>query len=325
VGEKSKISWTDATFNPWWGCTKVSAGCENCYAIRDSARWGQWFGPGNPRRVMSEHYWNEPMRWNKKAKAEGKRKRVFCGSMCDICEDRPELLESRKRLQGLIEQTPNLFWMLLTKRPENFGMFSWDSWPSNVMAMTTTENETQARRRIPMLLKVKAAHGISAEPLLAAINLRAWISPFTDCDHYDGGCTRPENVFANTGNPSERPGLLSCEPCKCIFGRNGINWVIAGGESGPSARPMHPLWVRFLLDQCQYSRVPFFFKQWGEWRPIDQPWKQVNPKKLAPNECWLNGRGGSGYHDSSVWRMRRVGKDQDGAMLDGRTWEELPI
>src|ERR1035438_1812836 len=122
MGETTGISWTDATFNPWWGCTKVSPGCDHCYAetfdkrvFGVKAHWGK----DAPRRLMSDHYWKDPIRWDKKAAKEGVKRKVFCASMADILDDdAPE--GQRERLWDLIDQTPNLIWQLLTKRPQRY-------------------------------------------------------------------------------------------------------------------------------------------------------------------------------------------------------------
>jgi protein gp37 len=116
MGESTGISWTDATFNPWWGCTRVSPGCENCYAETfDKRMGGDHWGPGKPRRLMSEHYWNEPLRWNRKAEKSGRPLLVFCASMADVF-DVEAPVGQRERLWKLIDSTPWLIWQLLTKR-----------------------------------------------------------------------------------------------------------------------------------------------------------------------------------------------------------------
>lgn len=232
MGENSKIEWTDHSFNPWWGCTKESAGCANCYAEAQAARWGSWFGADVPRRKMSDAYWREPLKWNKKALAEGVRRRVFCASMADICEDRDDLLTYRAELMRLIEQTPALDWLLLTKRPWNFNkMFGrrWNSdWPENVWAGTTAENQDAADIRVPNLCDIQKAkvRFLSCEPLIGQVNLN--------------------NVLGM--------GIL--------YGTfEAVNWVIAGAETGPRKRPMDPAWARMLRDQCKDAGVEFFFKK----------------------------------------------------------------
>lgn len=236
MAKDSKIEWTHHTFNPWWGCTKVSPGCKHCYAEAWARRTGrEIWGPKAPRRQLSDAYWRQPLLWNADAERGNVRARVFCASMADVFEDRRDLDEKRERLWPLIEATPALDWLLLTKRPQNMRrMAPWgDRWPANVWAGTTAENQRWADKRLPELLEVPAAvRFISAEPLLGPLDLRPWLE--------------------GTRN-----------------GRYAIDWVITGGESGPRARPMSPEWARSLRDQCRTAGVAFLFKQWGNWKPIE--------------------------------------------------------
>lgn len=121
MSENSKIEWTHATWNPWRGCTKVSPGCAHCYAERMSGRnpnvLGRW-GDDGTRVIAPEAYWGQPLKWDREARAAGQRRRVFCASLADVFEDRPELDQSRLRLLGTISKTSGLDWLLLTKRPE---------------------------------------------------------------------------------------------------------------------------------------------------------------------------------------------------------------
>lgn len=232
MGKNSRIEWTDHTFNPWWGCTKVSEACKNCYAEAWSKRVGQriW-GPQAERRFFGERHWLEPLRWNADADARGKRRRVFCASMADVFEDRRSLDIWRRRLCELIEATPQLDWLLLTKRPEHVESFTpWgEIWPHNVWLGTTVENQEVADARLPYLSKIPAAvRFISAEPLRGPLAIQSWL-------------------------------------------RTTIDWVITGGESGPKARPSSPSWFRELLHQCITAGVPFHFKQWGDWMPGAPP------------------------------------------------------
>lgn len=251
MGEYSAIEWTDHTFNPWWGCIKVSPGCKYCYAETWAARYGHnvW-GPGKIRRTFGDKHWEEPRKWNRTASELGRRMRVFCASMADVFEDNPNIEAEREKLWRLIEETPMLDWLLLTKRPENMLLFSpWnDLWPANVWAMTSVENQEEAEKRIPELLKAPAlVRGLSVEPLIAPVDLGPWISE--------------------------------------------VQWVIVGGESGFNARMMEPDWVRNLRDQCQDWGVPFFFKQWGEWALDDttQMMRRVGKKsagRLLDGRLW---------------------------------------
>lgn len=228
MGKNSRIEWTDHTFNPWWGCTKVSEACKHCYAEAWSKRVGQkvW-GPKAERRFFTDRHWLEPIKWDVDANVSGERRRVFCASMADVFEDRRELDAWRDRLWDLIEATPQLDWLLLTKRPQLIeGLTHWrDKWPSNVWLGTTVEDQETADERLPHLARIPAAvRFISAEPLLSGLDLRSHL-----------GTT--------------------------------INWVITGGESSPKARPSSPSWFRELLHQCRQAGVPFHFKQWGDWAP----------------------------------------------------------
>lgn len=117
MGADSKIQWTHHTFNPWWGCARVSPGCEHCYAERDAARWGTKWGVNAERRFFGDKHWAEPLKWNRAAGKARETRRVFCASMADVFEDREDLAPHRARLYKLIESTPCLVWQLLTKRP----------------------------------------------------------------------------------------------------------------------------------------------------------------------------------------------------------------
>lgn len=255
----SKIEWTDHTFNPWWGCMKVSAGCKNCYAetLDNRLQGGHW-GPDSKRRPMSDNYWKQPIKWNAAAVKAGIPAKVFCASMADVFEGRLDTLHSLRRLFDLIEQTPFLIWQLLTKHPENIMQLVPDSWkkkfPGNVWIGTSVENQGAADFRIVHLKAVPAnVRFLSMEPLLEDVSLKL----------------------------AEREWSAH------------IHWVIAGGESGHGARPMHPDWVRSIRDQCKDAGVSFFFKQWGEW--ADDGGYQV-----------------------------RVGKKMAGRLLDGKEYSQFP-
>jgi protein gp37 len=171
--ENSEIQWTDHTFNPWIGCTKVSPACLNCYAenLMDK-RYGrvEW-GAGKPRQRTSKENWRKPIQWNNKAGILGIRQRVFCASLADVFDSgAPD--EWRTDLWQLIERTPNLDWLLLTKRPENIsGMVPWQTWQPNIWLGTSVENQKYADIRLPILSQLPAVKFISAEPLLGEISL----------------------------------------------------------------------------------------------------------------------------------------------------------
>ena len=223
----TRIEWADHTFNPWWGCTKVSPGCDNCYAETLSQRFGDdvW-GHGKQRKIASETTWKQPYSWDRQASKAGTRARVFCASMSDVLEGGDALDAARRRLWALIEDTPNLDWMLLTKRPHRIKRdIPWTTnWPDNVWMGVSVEDQEWADKRIPHLADCGAqVKFLSAEPLLEELDI---------------------------GNYSF-----------------DIHWVIAGGESGPMARHSLPSNFARLRDQCARFGIPFLFKQWGEWAP----------------------------------------------------------
>jgi protein gp37 len=190
------IAWTDHTFNPWWGCQRVSPGCEHCYAETfDHRLGGKHWGPQAERRFFGDAHWNEPRKWNKAAREAGVRKRVFCASMADVFEARDDLNGERLRLWQLIEETPWLDWQLLTKRPENVAKILTARWLENprpnVWIGTTVEDQKRADERVPELLKVPAAvRFLSVEPLLERVSFRwaRWVPLGKDhvTRHLDG-------------------------------------------------------------------------------------------------------------------------------------------
>ncbi len=278
--KNSTIEWTRHTFNPWWGCSKVSPGCENCYAEAFAKRYGHnvW-GPSSERRHLSEAYWKQPAAWNAEANRGGFRSRVFCASMADLFEDRRDLDATREQLWGIIETTPYLDWLLLTKRPEHVGgLVPWTTdWPENVWLGTTAENQHCLDQRMPALTALEAkVLFLSCEPLLGPIDFSRWI---------DG---------ANSGKHRQ------------------IDWVIAGGESGHHARPMHPEWLASLRDQCVDANIKFHFKQWGNWRPVSSD--QVNGRATRQ---LLTASG-------QPFTVANLGKKAAGRLLQGRTWDEFP-
>jgi protein gp37 len=227
MGENSFISWTHHTFGPWWGCVEVSPACDSCYARTLAHRWGfDVWGKDKPRRFFGEKHWNEPRKWNAKAAKQGQRARVFCASMADVFEDRRDLDPWRLKLWKLIEETPDLDWMLLTKRADCIERMLPEAWLAeprhNVWLGVTAENQRRANERIPLLLRVSAAvHWVSAEPLLGPVDFRPWL------------------------------------------GRERLSWCIVGGESGAEARRMDPVWARDIRLQCRTAGVSYHFKQKG--------------------------------------------------------------
>ena len=374
MGENSNIEWTDHTFNPWRGCVEVHAGCDHCYAREWSKRnpaalgqWGDGAGEnGGVRVVAAESYWRGPRKWNRDAEAAGVRARVFCASMADVFEDwqgpmvnakgdrlyvctegeytgnigdfpsgrLATMNDVRQRLFALIDATPWLDWILVTKRPENIlrmwpmtpgipstcvkagGEFAYDRvtqlmYRPNVWLLTSVSDQATADEQIPELLRcsdLTPVLGISAEPLLGPIDVSRWLLSS------DG--------FAYGGD--------DVGPIHWSDGGAGLGWVIAGGESGHGARPMHPSWVASLRNQCAELGTPFFFKQWGEWQPSFHFQTQfahvpdatpviylADDGSTADNAAALEGK-------SRVGLCVRVGKKRAGRTLFEETYSEFP-
>lgn len=291
MSDRAAIEWTDATWNPVTGCTKVSPGCDNCYAETLAERFrgtaGHYFEQGFDVQLRPDKL-DQPLRWRKP-------RRVFVNSMSDLFhKDIPD--EYVARVFAVMASAPRHTFQVLTKRPArmrsllNASAFQqkvqrlipgvgndpyigkhFHTWPlPNVWIGVSTETQEWADIRIPQLLDTPAAvRFISAEPLIG-----------------------PVDIF--------RSALIDREP--------GLDWVIVGGESGRNARPMHPAWVRTLRDECVSAGIPFHFKQWGEWTPE-------------------RGHRFSDFHqfdDNPSSFMMRVGKKVAGRVLDGRTWDQQP-
>lgn len=242
--KNSAINWTDHTANFWWGCFKVSDGCKNCYAETLSKRYGKsiWGPPATTQREPKLGIWKDIRMWDREAKAEGVRRRVFVSSMSDFLEDHPTANEIRPFAMGEIEKLEWLDVLMLTKRPENAYMFLrnwWDSWPEHVWFGATAENQETLTKRVWEFVghpaKVKF---LSVEPMLGSIDLSHQYT------HY-------------------RNDVLTWEkwPTSRIY--EHINWVICGGESGAKCRPFEWDWARSLRDQCKAANVAFWMKQGG--------------------------------------------------------------
>jgi protein gp37 len=320
MGAKTGIEWTDATWNPIRGCSRVSEGCRNCYAEAVARRFS---GPGMPYEGLAilsrgraswtgkvafvEEHLLDPLRWRKP-------RRIFVNSMSDLFHERVSD-EWIDRIFAVMAMCAWHTFQILTKRPKrmleylsqvsdekdtqrwqnaaddlvpNCAVVEDRAWPlENVHLGVSVENQKAADERIPLLLKTPAAvRFISAEPLLGPVDLAELPSA--------SGIGRHLDSLSNAGVD---PGALI--PAK-------LDWVICGGESGPRARPMHPDWARSLRDQCTAAGVPFFFKQWGEWVPTTDV-KAAAARGLALDDC-----------------MSRVGRKAAGALLDGREWKEFP-
>ena len=334
----TKIEWATKTWNPLRGCSKVSDGCRNCYAIRQAHRFS---GPGMPYEGLTEKTaagvnWtgkirlvsealDEPLYWNCK-----KPERVFVNSMSDLFH--PAVPDKFiDQMFSIMYFVPWHTFIILTKRPERMLRYmtapdrkkkiaAWIGtggvyparrgndrraqemvWPlHNVWLGVSVEDQRAADKRIPLLLQTPAAvRLLSMEPMLGPVDLQY-----------------PEG---------SNPARWCCDGRECGCGGypidppliHHIDWVIVGGESGPNARPMHPDWVRSIRDQCVTAGVPFFFKQWGEWAPIPKEGVHVVG-------CTADGNFHYGPNPGVGLAMYRVGKKYAGRMLDGRTWDEYP-
>jgi protein gp37 len=348
MAENSKIEWTDATWNPITGCTMVSAGCTNCYAMGLAATrlrhhpsregltrmtGGRPVWTGEVR--LNEQWLDQPLRWKR-------------GRMIFVCAHGDLFHESVPdewidRVFAVMALATQHTFQVLTKRPERAREYlttpgrvgdvldaclGYLDTPGhtkprmvedgiqlltlpNVWLGTSIEDQATADARTPHLLATPAAvRFVSAEPLLGPVDLSEVAIP--------------------------RPDLRASVIWDALRGWGGapssLDWVIVGGESGPGARPMHPDWARSLRDQCQAAGVAFHFKQWGEWetsldRELDDPdWREDYSNNYVDRgkSRWLNLAGGRGFHGERFHVMRRVGKKAAGRLLDGRTWDQFP-
>ncbi|QCO14025.1 phage Gp37/Gp68 family protein [Azospirillum brasilense] len=336
MGETSKIEWTDATFNPWIGCTKLSAACDNCYAEKERAVTclGVTWGAGQPRHRTSASTWKQPLTWNRKAAKEGRRMRVFCASLADVFDaEVPD--DWRDDLFALIAATPHLDWLLLTKRPKVMRDFAdraarcgehWLAdkgappvrWPlPNVWLGTTVENQAMAEARIPHLLGTPAAvRFLSMEPLLGMVDLRRWMADL--CPN----CLQPGCVPSLRFDSAEVFSI--CGRFVMETPRPLIDWVITGGESGPKARPSRTDWFRAIRDQCAADGVAFLHKQNGEWLQC----RTHDPGAVAVQRDGTITAStkplATVAQDMGMLWMERVGKKAAGRLLDGVLHDALP-
>lgn len=312
MSDKAKIEWTDATWNPVTGCTKVSSGCKHCYAEREWPRLTKLV-PAYAGRAFTdvrthEDRLGQPLRWKKPRK-------VFVNSMSDLFHpDVPdEFIDRVFEVMALSQQHT---FQVLTKRADRMQDYvtrlnggrlrnrllmvdapnSALAWPlPNVWLGVSVEDQASADERIPLLLDTPAAvRWISAEPLLGPVSFR-W-AKWHDYSH-------------------RQPGFVHNH----LDGMRGIDWVVVGGESGPKARPMHPDWARSLRDQCASAGVPFLFKQWGEWFPtsIGQGGSQIGAWN---GDDFMPGWGDIKNPDNNMVRAGRHafgGRLLDGVQHDG--------
>lgn len=330
MAENTKIEWADHTFNPWTGCTKVSPGCDRCFAEawskRAGDRVGKW-GPGAQRVRTTPANWKQPIKWNAEAERLGVAQSVFCASLGDWA-DNAVPAQWRFDLADLIIRTPWLNWLLLTKRIGNAAAMLAEMFPNgmprNVRIGATICNQPEADRDIPKLLALNCPNFLSIEPMLGPVDLTPAYLP----------CP----TSARHGGPAMDPDTGAYECCKeCdytgIGNEIGIDWVIVGGESGPGARPMHPDWVRSLRDQCQAAGVPFLFKQWGEWAPVAESPVHPESTRIPGNLCRVTRDGVTTDHYVAIstdggrqrYELKHIGKKAAGRLLDGREWNKVPV
>lgn len=285
----TKIEWTEETWNPITGCTKISEGCQNCYAERMAKRLAGRFGypaddPFKPGTLHPDQL-DKPFEWKKPRK-------VFVCSMGDILHDKVDGSDLVKVFDVMVKCPQHTF-IILTKRADRLAWFNLNG-PllgkeplPNLWLGVSVENQKAADERIPHLLRTQAVVTfVSVEPMLRPVDL-TWV-------RFDRWTTI--NVLDGFGNTT-RPGTMgqSLPNCYC----RPLDWVICGGETGPGARPMQPEWAKSLRDQCVDAGVLFFFKGWGDWFvPVDY------------NAC--------------LTTPLKVGKKKAGRLLDGRLWNEYP-
>lgn len=378
MGAETDINWADRTFNGWIGCTNISPACDNCYAAvaTPSRTLGVVWGAGKPRYRTSAANWKLPLRWNSRPfeqcsdcgwrgekhpthnfcpRCDGEqlvptRQRVFCASLSDWLDNEVPV-EWLVDLLDLIRRTPNIDWLLLTKRigiwearltvahqhvvktmgggtaeHREHPMWALGMWiqdwlagkaPANVWIGATICNQAEADRDVPKLLRVPAAvRFLSIEPILGPIDLTEHLwgraKPCADC---------PKDADCSCG----------WSPRHAVPDEPAIHWVIPGGESGKNARPPHPQWFRDLRDQCADAGVAFLMKQWGEWEPREE-WSDLHlrtsPRRFERQTAVMPD-GSECPHDVvpqdvGAHRMAWVGKLVAGRTLDGKIHHEFP-
>jgi len=392
MSDQTKIEWTDATWNPITGCSVVSPGCTNCYAMRlagtrlqhhpsragltrDSKAGPVWTGEVR----LNAGWLDQPLRWRRP-------RRIFVCAHGDLFHETvPD--DWIDRVFAVMALTPHHVFQVLTKRPErmrdyvstragDFMLHLPDAarkagatledcravrelrWPlPNVWLGVSVEDQQRADERIPILLDTPAAvRWVSAEPLLGPVDLSRWLPGCYECAEECGWrswSSPPDEVChacgwigTNAGEFCSRCGKQDfgavCPRCEANAVQHHpdtptLDWIVAGGESGPGARPMHPDWARGLRDQCQSAGVPFLFKQWGAWAPqlgaidlTDDP--EISRYTWAEWTDWGGGPPRWEITERPMWcdemdadhSMIRVGKTAAGRQLDGRTWSEFP-
>jgi protein gp37 len=293
MAETTLISWADKSWSPWTGCTKVSPACDGCYAefLMDTrihrAQWGKPGAGAGTRSLMSDAYWRDPIRWNREAEAAGTMYWVF-PSLCDPLDNEVPI-EWLTRFLQLIEATPNILWLLLTKRPQlakkRVQAAGYDVLPPNAAIGATCEDVDRASYNLRALCNPGGAVDlkprflfVSAEPLLEDISFEL-------------------SLYVRPATVDEQ-------------GRGWVSWVITGGETDQGkhrARPSHPQWFREVRDVCADAGVAFHFKQWGSWVSVSEA--------EGPGALFT-------FPDGSS--VRKVGKDRAGRTLDGEVHDARP-
>lgn len=372
------IEWTDSTWNPIRGCSRVSEGCTGCYA---EAVAGRFSGPGLPyagtiTQTTAGPRWNgrikfvdsafdQPLRWTRP-------RRIFVNSMSDLFHENLSN-EHIAEIFGVMAMAQRHTFQVLTKRAtrmrewfewiandadggtwgcilharQRLGIAGWKhepcddgpEWPlPNVFLGVSAENQATANERIPQLLRTPATvRFVSLEPLLGSIDLT----------RLDARQAQKWNLV-QVNAIAERNALDGSHVSDLgieYSGTRRLNWVIVGGESGTRARPMHPDWTRSLRDQCVAAKVPYFFKQWGEWWEVDGDSRDpatndhfvIDVGSIEASELFdpqtdcliaLDGRVFLSLEglpeDTKLRHMKRLGKKAAGRHLDGRTWDEVP-
>ncbi len=342
MAERTAISWTDATVNFWWGCTKVGPGCDLCYAETWAKRTGhRVWGAGAPRRLIASaagllhRLDNGYADWaadfevrtgNARAfglpvPTIGRRRRVFIQSMSDLF-DLEVPAEWFAEAWQTIERCDRLEIQILTKRlpavEKRLAGLGRVTWPKHAGLMVTVVNQAEADRDIPRLLALKAKLGIpwvglSMEPLLGPVDLTS-INP---------------QFYAAKANALT--GIWQWELGPATTETPRLDWVIVGGESGKNARPMHPEWARAIRDACAAAGVPFHFKQWGQWAvgadlAEGSILLESDGLRRTATMGWIalstEERERSGLRQPVM--MRPLGKDKSGRELDGATHDGFP-
>ena len=332
MGSTTRIEWTDATWNPVTGCSKVSPGCKNCYAERvfPRAYSGRKFTDVqcHPERL------EQPLHWKKSRK-------VFVNSMSDLFHEQvpDEFIDD---VFGIMALTPHVTYQILTKRPVRM-----ESWFTGLAGLETRESAVQRaaehRGKIIWDARGNTTYLYHCATAKAVENRRRWCGWPLPNVHLGVSVENQETKsrIDILRNVPAAVRFLSLEPLLEDLGEldlQGIHWVIVGGESGPHARPMHPDWVRSIRDQCVAAGVPFFFKQWGEWQSrwytdgdlpsrlgTDATWEDLekHPEKYHVWDHMRVAPPGDAEYESALL-AERVGKKTAGALLDGREWKEFP-